>query len=91
MEGPIIEGPKVWIDLNRMSETKVIELINKNKVSNRKIGYLKFLLIQIMQERSAWMRQYLQECRAKLDAKHSDPEFVSKVSRKGWRYFNRQP
>jgi len=61
MEGPIIEGPKVWIDLNRKSETKVIELINKNK------------------ERSAWMRQYLQECRAKLDAKHSDPEFVSKT------------
>ena len=31
MEGPEIAGPKVWLDLNRKCEAKIIALINKNK------------------------------------------------------------
>jgi len=61
MEGPEIEGPKVWIDLNKKCEAKVIGFINKNK------------------ERSDWMRQYLEDCKAKLGAKCSEPEFVPKT------------
>ena len=32
MEGPEIAGPKVWIDLNKKCEVKIINFINKNKV-----------------------------------------------------------
>jgi len=31
MEGPDIPGPKVWLDLNRKCETKIISFLNKNK------------------------------------------------------------
>ena len=31
MEGPEIAGPKVWLDLNRKCEAKIIAFINKNK------------------------------------------------------------
>ena len=32
MEGPEIQGPKVWLDLNRKSEAKIISFFEKNKV-----------------------------------------------------------
>ena len=31
MEGPEIAGPKVWLDLNRKCQAKIIAFINKNK------------------------------------------------------------
>eukprot|EP00092_Neocalanus_flemingeri_P037642 GFUD01040979.1.p1 GENE.GFUD01040979.1~~GFUD01040979.1.p1 ORF type:complete len:965 (+),score=307.98 GFUD01040979.1:49-2895(+) len=31
MEGPDIPGPKVWLDLNRKCEAKIIAFLNKNK------------------------------------------------------------
>jgi len=61
MEGPEIEGPQVWLDLNRKCETKIIGLINKNK------------------ERSAWLYQYLEDCKARLVTKCPEPEFVPKT------------
>jgi len=61
MEGPEIEGPQVWLDLNRKCEAKIISLINKNK------------------ERSAWLHQYYEDCKAKLVAKCPEPEFVPKT------------
>ena len=32
MEGPEIQGPKVWLDLNRKSEAKIISFLEKNEV-----------------------------------------------------------
>jgi len=61
MEGPEIDGPKVWLDLNRKCEAKIIAFINKN------------------QERSSWLKQYLEDCKAKLGAALPEPEFVPKT------------
>jgi len=61
MEGPEIAGPKVWIDLNKKCEAKIIAFINKNK------------------ERSGWLKQYLEDCKAKLGAACPEPEFVPKT------------
>lgn len=33
MEGPDVEGPKVWVELNKKCEIKIIGLIKKNEVS----------------------------------------------------------
>ena len=30
MEGPAIQGPPVWLDLNRKAETKILDFMNKN-------------------------------------------------------------
>ena len=32
MEGPDVEGPKVWVELNKKSEIKIIGLIKKHEV-----------------------------------------------------------
>lgn len=61
MEGPDIPGPKVWLDLNRKCEAKVIGVIENNK------------------KRSAWLKEYLEECRAKLRAPTPEPTFVPKT------------
>jgi len=61
MEGPDVEGPKVWVELNKKCEIKIIGLIQKNE------------------ERTAWMRQYLEDCKAKIGAKCPEPEFVPKT------------
>ena len=34
MEGPDIDGPKVWIDLNRKCEAKIIAFNDRNKVKD---------------------------------------------------------
>eukprot|EP00092_Neocalanus_flemingeri_P024242 GFUD01026291.1.p1 GENE.GFUD01026291.1~~GFUD01026291.1.p1 ORF type:complete len:926 (-),score=242.61 GFUD01026291.1:6-2783(-) len=48
LRGPEIPGPKVWIDLNRKSETKVIEFINnleeRTKFCKRYVAYCKEVL-----------------------------------------------
>ena len=31
MEGPIIPGPKIWLDLNKKVELKTLDLIKKNQ------------------------------------------------------------
>jgi len=61
MEGPDVEGPRVWVELNKKCEIKIIGLIKKNE------------------ERTAWMRQYLEDCKAKIGAKCTEPEFVPKT------------
>ena len=78
MEGPEIAGPKVWLDLNRKCEAKIIAFINNNKARIVPAWpYQSYNLL--LQERSSWLKQYLEDCKAKLGAALPEPEFVPKT------------
>ena len=80
MEGPEIPGPKIWKELSRKSEAKIIGHLKKLEVKSSPYTCVKGINKFAFKERSSWMKGYLAQAKVKMGKVCPEPEFVPKVT-----------